>query len=179
MEVDTMKYNHFLNCASLEDVKAKYKTLAKKLHPDAGGSHKEFVEMKEEYDNILVYVSYPIVNTNNGISIEDFNAVMNSTFGNPFTHPRGYQGGTTHLSPDEIQKQKAEVFFKAQRIEDSTYDLIDSILSRKSTDMWAFQEMSKIDDLELNHFKYLTFRLGKKIHVANNFYVQYLENRKY
>lgn len=42
-----MKY--FTNCKTLEDVKQTFHTLAKRLHPDAGGSAEEFKAMMAEY----------------------------------------------------------------------------------------------------------------------------------
>lgn len=46
-----MKY--FVNINTLEELKKKYKELAKKLHPDLGGSKEEFQELNNEYDLLL------------------------------------------------------------------------------------------------------------------------------
>ena len=35
------------------NLKAQYKMLCKKLHPDCGGNHTDFVEMKAEYDFLI------------------------------------------------------------------------------------------------------------------------------
>ena len=40
---------YFTNCATIEDVKATFKILAKQLHPDCGGNDKQFQEMMSEY----------------------------------------------------------------------------------------------------------------------------------
>ena len=40
---------YFNNCKSIEDVKKTFKDLAKKLHPDNGGSDQEFKNMMQEY----------------------------------------------------------------------------------------------------------------------------------
>jgi len=36
-----------------QNLKAQYKTLCKKLHPDCGGNEPDFVEMKNEYDFLI------------------------------------------------------------------------------------------------------------------------------
>lgn len=41
---------YFYECKTAEEAKAKYKELAKKLHPDKGGSAQAFKEMQAEYD---------------------------------------------------------------------------------------------------------------------------------
>ena len=43
-----MKY--FVNIQTIEELKKKYKELAKKLHPDLGGTKEEFQELNNEYD---------------------------------------------------------------------------------------------------------------------------------
>ncbi len=39
------------------ELKSKYRTLSKERHPDTGGSHKAFVELKEAYDMLLGYAT--------------------------------------------------------------------------------------------------------------------------
>lgn len=46
-----MKY--FKNVQTIEQLKKEYKKLAIKLHPDLGGSQKEFIEMSAEYEKLL------------------------------------------------------------------------------------------------------------------------------
>lgn len=46
-----MKY--FKNIQTIEQLKKEYKKLAIKLHPDLGGNHKDFIEMSEEYNDLL------------------------------------------------------------------------------------------------------------------------------
>lgn len=46
--MDAMKY--FTECRTIEDVKAAFKELAKKLHPDNGGNEAEFKAMMQEYE---------------------------------------------------------------------------------------------------------------------------------
>lgn len=41
---------YFKGCRNLEEIKRKYKTLAKRLHPDAGGNDEDFSRLNSEYD---------------------------------------------------------------------------------------------------------------------------------
>lgn len=41
---------YFKDCRTIEDVKKRYRELAKKLHPDCGGSAEEFKCMSAEYE---------------------------------------------------------------------------------------------------------------------------------
>ena len=41
---------YFKDCKTAEDVKARFKDLAKKLHPDCGGDAEEFKKMMSEYE---------------------------------------------------------------------------------------------------------------------------------
>ena len=40
---------YFMGCETIEDVKARFKELAKRLHPDNGGNAEEFKKMMSEY----------------------------------------------------------------------------------------------------------------------------------
>ena len=45
---------YFQNITDLEEVKQRYRTLAKELHPDKGGSAFAFQQMQEEYKTVLM-----------------------------------------------------------------------------------------------------------------------------
>ncbi|QEL88600.1 molecular chaperone DnaJ [Bacillus mycoides] len=45
--------NYFQSVTTLEDLKKQYKKLAKKHHPDLGGKHEDFIELKNEYDKLF------------------------------------------------------------------------------------------------------------------------------
>ncbi|MDA3883815.1 MAG: hypothetical protein PF481_11085 [Bacteroidales bacterium] len=47
-----MKY--FIGITELEQAKLRYRKLAKQLHPDAGGTAKEFQKLQEEYKTVLL-----------------------------------------------------------------------------------------------------------------------------
>jgi hypothetical protein len=38
---------------SLEELKKNYRDLARKYHPDKGGSHTDFIDIKNEYDSLI------------------------------------------------------------------------------------------------------------------------------
>lgn len=46
--------NYFQNITDLEQAKQRYRTLAKELHPDKGGSALRFQQMQEEYKTLLL-----------------------------------------------------------------------------------------------------------------------------
>ncbi|OUB81196.1 hypothetical protein [Bacillus wiedmannii] len=43
----------FQSVTTLEDLKKEYKKLAKKYHPDLGGKHEDFINLKKEYDELV------------------------------------------------------------------------------------------------------------------------------
>ena len=45
---------YFQNITNLEQAKLQYRTLAKQLHPDKGGSVFEFNQMQQEYKGLLI-----------------------------------------------------------------------------------------------------------------------------
>ncbi len=45
---------YFQNVSDLEQAKFRYRTLAKQLHPDKGGSALQFQMMQEEYKTLLL-----------------------------------------------------------------------------------------------------------------------------
>ena len=44
---------YFVNIETIEELKKKYKELAKKFHPDLGGNKEEFQSMNNEYDKLF------------------------------------------------------------------------------------------------------------------------------
>lgn len=46
--------NYFQDITDLEQAKQRYRTLAKELHPDKGGSALRFQQMQEEYKTLLL-----------------------------------------------------------------------------------------------------------------------------
>ncbi len=57
-----MEFNFFIGCTSIEDVKSKYRSLAKIHHPDKGGNSASFVALSNEYSHIIsnAFISFPI-----------------------------------------------------------------------------------------------------------------------
>ncbi len=47
--------NYFNSCKTQEDIKRVYRDLAKKLHPDHGGSKEEMIELTRQYDEMIKY----------------------------------------------------------------------------------------------------------------------------
>ena len=44
-----MKY--FIDCKTKDEAKAKYRKLAKKLHPDAGGNQEDMIDLQHQYES--------------------------------------------------------------------------------------------------------------------------------
>lgn len=173
-----MRYVHFIGCTSIEEVKTKYKQLAKVAHPDTStGSHDKFTTLKNEFDHILEGRSlFPITNLPNVPTLD-----LNETF---------YEGRNGvghkpkekvhHLTPEELkieQEERIRTFYANLRMGDVIFDQIDAIIQQAAIDkarkLWVYQEVQKIDELTLDHFKYLTFILEDPVSIAQVFYKKY------
>ena len=59
---------YFVDCKTIEELRAEFKVLCMKLHPDkVGGDSSLFVEMKNEYDNLLHLFSASEAGRANGL----------------------------------------------------------------------------------------------------------------
>jgi hypothetical protein len=166
------QYRFFLGCASIDHVNNKYRELVKYHHPDKPtGSHESFVALKNEYDFITEssLIKFPISNVLN---------LVGDIYQYPKTPQEAYKKETvTKLSPDEIEREKAINHFNNLRATDITFNYIDDII-KKSKDnnlskLWIYGEIQKKWDLNLDHFKYVTFKLGDKVHVAKELFRKY------
>jgi hypothetical protein len=172
-------YNYFLGCTSYVDVKARYKTLAKELHPDkATGSHEKFVAMQAEYDILGEGNYYPIRN----IAVSEFEQNVNNVSEFFRQASKMYtKEQTTHIDPKEVEKQRAEAHFNSLRQNDNTFDLIDGILSKAKKEnlskLWLYQEVQKQWDLNSDHFKYMTYKCGDTVATANQLFRKYQLSR--
>ena len=62
---------YFKNITDFEQAKKQYYKLAKKIHPDKGGSQYDFQEMQQEYQVLLLRLSRKSRNTNNKIPVSN------------------------------------------------------------------------------------------------------------
>ncbi len=46
-------YNYFEGCNNKDQIRVRFKTLAKKLHSDTGGNDDEFKAMKQQYEKLI------------------------------------------------------------------------------------------------------------------------------
>lgn len=164
-----MKYVYFVGCKDVEEVKTKYKQLVKQHHPDMPtGNHNAFVVLKQEFDHILEGRSlFPIGNLHtHGEAREPV-----------YTTNEADVETITNLSPEELLKKRAEVFFNNLRKGDVTFDQIDAIIEEAAEEgspaLWVYQEVQKLDDLTIDHFKYLTFKLDHPVSNAHLFFKKY------
>nr|WP_319398834.1 hypothetical protein [uncultured Carboxylicivirga sp.] len=64
---------YFLGITDIEQAKLHYRKLAKQLHPDAGGTAKEFQDMQAEYKEFLLSLQHEqkvFTPSNSGLSVE-------------------------------------------------------------------------------------------------------------
>ena len=157
---------YFVGCNNVNEVKAKFRNLAKAHHPDTGGSNNEFIAIKQEYDMVLESNAYPVVN---GYfrNPPDFSNLYNTP-----------KEKTTTLDPKELERERAKRYFDKIRVDDDRFDVIDNIYTiSKSGLSEAVNSLNKMDDLELDHFKYFTFIFSKPVSVAQGLHKIYLNNK--
>lgn len=68
--------NYFNNIETIEELKERYRKLAKKYHPDMGGSNEEFIEMNNQYEEIYKNLSGEKNNIDDGFR-EIINQIIN------------------------------------------------------------------------------------------------------
>jgi len=164
-----MKYNYFIGAATVQEVKDKYKTLAKVLHPDVGGSHEKFTLMKGEYDHIVDGKSvFPIGNIVNGYK---------DSAPPVYRNERTPEERVTNLSATEIENARIIAFFTSARRNDLSFDIIDGILEtakkEKLHKLWIYQECQKLMGLKISHFRYITWKSNDKYGTAEILHRKY------
>jgi hypothetical protein len=167
-----MEYKYFVGCVSLEDAKDKMRKLAMSLHPDKGGNQVEFSAMIEEYNYIKDGNSaFPI-------KVVNLDSLLN------IVHKYNEQKKeekVTNLSPEELNYQRAKAHFDRLRANDLTFDIIDEVIKTAEIEglrkLWVYAEIKKNLELNLEHFKYATWRLKDSVATANTIYKSYLNVR--
>src|SRR6185369_7762567 len=149
-------YKYFLGCNNYQEVKTRYRELAKQHHPDKPNGNKvTFQELVDEYSMLGERDYYPIRNFSSATQ----------TFKTHDVDYRNYQHQetTTNLNQEELENQKAINYFASLRINDITFDYIDEVIKQAKKDnlnkLWIYQEIQKKWDLSLDHFKYVTFQM--------------------
>lgn len=165
-----MTYKYFVGVKNEEELKAKFRELAKQLHPDRGGSHNEFTSMQNEYEYVLERAIYPISST----FFDRLKEAVETSEKEKKKYPATPEES---LTPEQLNNLKAQNFFNTKRATDLIYDVIDTILDRHKKEqtnrLWVYQEAKKLYGLELDHFKYLAWKLGDPISLASVVYKQY------
>lgn len=175
-----MNYKYFLGCANYDEVKTKWKELAKKHHPDKGGKHEVFVEIKAEYDYIISNsISYPIAANIFGEVASIFDVF--EKMARKEEEKRRQQARNTQMSFQQAQYARIFSYFQNKRKDDVNYQIIDGIIEEASdkdkTVQWLLFEVNKLDDLGLDHFKYLQWRMNLKDPWAKDAYSVYLKTK--
>lgn len=154
---------YFKGITSIEDIKRKYKELAKALHPDMGGSHAMFVDMKQEYDYIIKY----------GVAPKPTSSASKNR-------------PTPRYTPEEEEALR----WKGKVALDTDYQVIEQVFkthvqANKSLE-YVILDIYKLDDLALEHFKFLAYLLKThsvaKVKVSestmNTWYKNYLNIKR-
>ena len=180
---------YFTNINNDQDLKRKYKELCLKLHPDRGGSHEAFVNMKSEYDSIVrrgfrmegySRNSTPPEPTYYWSAFDDF---IRNQAGSFYTEWKKEQDRDTQqerareaearrreeIRKQEEQKRKA---FDSKIEADEKFKPVIKYLFTNSNRSHIIRAilalMRSIPDLELDHFRYVKNKLG----LSNNWMIQ-------
>lgn len=128
-----MKY--FKDCKTAEDVKATFKDLAKKLHPDCGGNAEEFKAMMQEYEKAF------------------------ETFKNVHTNSKGetYEKATT-----ETAKEYADIIFSIIHLDGITIEVIGSWVW-VTGDTYQYRDILKAAGFTWSKSKKAWYNAGEKL----------------
>jgi len=186
-----MIYKYFLGCTNSDGIKSKFKELAKTLHPDKGGKHEEFVAMKIEFDYLNNKINkYPIANQ---VTNDYFQTLANMNRAREYAQANSvkvtvedlvdnvvnnyYKEQFTAFTEENLNEVKANNYFNEQRKKDKIYDLLDSFLKQSQSLPVILLNLNKQDDLLLDHFKYICFKLNKDIKMAKVYHRNYINNQ--
>ena len=77
---------YFANITNLEQAKKQYRKLVMQLHPDKGGPQTEFLQMQQEYQELLLSFKQTNNNSKNNNTTSDENELLKelSKFGKVF-----------------------------------------------------------------------------------------------
>ncbi len=135
---------YFYDCKTQQEAKSKYKELAKKLHPDKGGSAQDFKDMQAEYDRFdEIEKIIPPNNLNEGL--KGFQREAQQRYSSMFSGAT-YQYNRFYTDPQEEKK-----YYQGFGYVDPTQRKID----RLKTDLILSNEklniaIERINELEEN-----------------------------
>jgi hypothetical protein len=164
-----MQFQYFVGVTSTEELKKKYKELSKKHHPDAGGSHEAFVALKAEYELIAesAFITYPIVNTpQNKPMFENMAdifgaAVRQAEFAYWSTPRPHYKQPFSKPTPEQEEAAKWNAKAQLDEIYMFLKALVDNCTQSSRSGKYLLMEVCKIDNLDLEHFKFIRWYLRK------------------
>lgn len=188
-----MTYRFFEGCANVQDVKTKFRELARKHHPDMGGSHDAFVTLRAEYESVVdtTYLhNFPLKNSvkytyNTNDDIEEMFRKARTKKEAEFS---GFKSGPTGR---QYTKEQQEINYWARKEnEELTFNLVrdayeESKLMNRSAN-WMLFEIYKVENLGLENFKHLAWMLRRdsdnRVNVdttwINTVYRNYVESWK-
>jgi len=131
--------------------------------------------MKTEYDFIVGGdARFPLVNT---VSTY-WTGVHAYTQQKPEPQPYRF---TEEQLDNVFNNLKASNYFNSKRGTDIIYDVIDDIISHADTkgkgDLYIYQQVFKLYELEVDHFKYLCWKRKKGNDIAFQLYKKYVTDK--
>lgn len=188
-----MRLQFFKDCKTAEQVKETFRTLAKKHHPDLGGNQEDFIKLKTEYDYVIKYGVEPT--TDNANWMKDFFTVFSEAADveNQFrSNSRRYtsesfggfrstrQAANDHQAFKNAEEQRIKNYFDIKSIEDVNYGIIEGIiaegLQKEQDNKWFLFELFKLDDLDIDHFKYVQWKMDLRKGWAMEAYQNYIKS---
>lgn len=161
-------FKYFVGVKNEQELRTRYKELAKKHHPDRGGITAVFQELKHEYESIS-NSSYPFPISNNQFTTAYYNGAKDfADVMSKYAYAERKAKEANRNIWDEIRKSRPlteeELWSQAKETDDNLKiidDLIDICIDEHKTGNWFVCEMFKLGDLSLKHFKYARFKLKK------------------
>ncbi len=97
-----MKYFTVNHSTTVEELKSHYRQLSKRMHPDHGGSHNEFVAMSEEFQNALRLVATQSRSTTEKHTALEFLDKIRPFLGKPISTDALFAIGSAFLSKEHM-----------------------------------------------------------------------------
>ena len=170
MRTTTIIYKHFVGCTSSDDVKKRYRSLAMTHHPDRGGNEATFKEMVAEYSYLtenVAMITFPVSNikgtsnrpTSNGA--DAFWEAMNSDTYTKSSHNVYEDLHKKQRSPGSQEDNRYKILEYVEPVFIFLNELVTNACLTGQTGHALLMDVFKLDDLGMDHFKYIRWKVAK------------------